>query len=59
MKKFYVQMNVGMAKYCVNYHNGTSKHADGSEFFELQIFKNKKQFDKFIATLRQNGYAEI
>jgi hypothetical protein len=57
-RKFYTQTNVGTAKYLVNHHDGIKKHDDGSEFFDVTIFKNKKKFDQFVATLKSNGYKE-
>ena len=43
--------NVGRAKYVVNYSNGDKKHKDGSEFFDIAIFKSKKAKDQFITEL--------
>jgi hypothetical protein len=48
--------NVGTAKYLVNFHDGISKHQDGSAFFDIRIFKNKKSKERFINELHQNGY---
>jgi len=42
--------NVGTAKYVVNYYTG-KKHNDGSDFYEMKIFKNKKKKDLFIKEL--------
>ena len=50
---------VGMAKYLVNYHDGIKKHNDGSDFFDIEIFKNKKKLKTFIVELVNNGYIEI
>ena len=58
MKKFYTQNNIGKAKYIVNYHNGEKKHGDGSDFFDIAIFQNKKKLDKFVLDLQYNGYKE-
>lgn len=58
MKKFNCQYNVGKTKYSVNYHDGVQKHEDGSEFFGIAIFRNKKKFNKFISQLRKDGYTE-
>lgn len=58
MKRFYIQNNIGMAKYLVSYHNGEKKHNDGSDFFDIAIFKNKKKLAKFILDLRSNCYLE-
>lgn len=48
MKTGTILHNVGHAKYVVNYSDGTKKHADGSEFFDVAIFKNKKKMEAFI-----------
>jgi len=43
--------NVGKAKYVVSYCDGTKHHADGSDFYDIAIFKNKKHKDVFIKLL--------
>lgn len=58
MKRFYVQYNVGTVKYLVNYHDGIKKHSDGSDFFDISLFNNKKKLAKFIRNLKNNGYVE-
>jgi hypothetical protein len=45
------QQNVGHAKYVVNYYTG-KKHQDGSDFYDIRIFTNKREKDKFVAMLR-------
>ena len=57
-KRFNVMYGVGMAKYLVNYHDGIKKHNDGSDFFDIEIFKNKKKLNAFIVGLVNNGYIE-
>jgi hypothetical protein len=57
-KTFYVQYNVGHAKYVVNHHDGVKRHPDGSIFFDATIFKNKEKLSKFLAGLRKSGYSE-
>lgn len=59
MKKYYIQNNIGKAKYVVNYHNGIAKHYDGSEFFDITIFKNKIKLNKFVKELKKDGFIEI
>lgn len=56
MKRFNTQMNIGKAKYVVNFHDGEKKHRDGSDFFDIEIFKNKRLFEKFINGLKRQGY---
>ncbi len=43
-------MNVGNAKYVVSYCTG-KKHSDGSDFYDIAIFSNRKKKDAFIAAL--------
>ena len=58
-KKRFKQMdNVGKAKYTINFHDGKSKHKDGSDFFDLRIFKNKPSLEKFKKDLLKKGYKE-
>jgi hypothetical protein len=44
--------NVGHAKYVVNYHTGKKFHADGSPFYDIAIFSNKRLKDRFVKSLR-------
>jgi hypothetical protein len=57
-KVFYIQYRIGHAKYLVNFHDGIKKHPDGSDFFDIAIFKNKKKLQDFIDNLQNNGYGE-
>jgi hypothetical protein len=56
MKQFYRQDNIGHAKYTISFHNGIDKHKDGSDFFGIKIFKNKKKMFAFVDELQRNGY---
>ena len=58
-KKYNTQFNVGKAKYVVNYHDGVKKHKDGSNFYDIAIFKNKKDFEAFLTKLSNEGYREM
>ena len=58
MKSFNIMDNIGKVKYVVNYHDGEQKHRDGSNFFDIKTFKNKKKRDVFVKDLRKNGYTE-
>ena len=42
--------NVGKAKYVVNYCTGKT-HSDGSDFYDMRIFKNKKIKDRFVKSM--------
>jgi len=56
MKRFNVQYGIGKSKYVVNFHDGEKKHRDGSDFYDIAIFKNKKDLNGFIAGLSNDGY---
>ena len=58
MKKYYVQYNVGKAKYVVSSHNGIDTHKDGSPFYGIDIFKNKLKLKACIDKLKKEGYTE-
>jgi len=57
-KSYNTQMNVGKAKYVVNYHDGKKTHGDGSPFYDVAIFSNKKVFADFVKNLKRQGYTE-
>ena len=56
MKTYFIQYNIGKAKYCLNFHDGEKKHKDGSNFFDLNIFSNKKKLNAKIKELELQGY---
>lgn len=56
MKTFNFIQNVGRAKYIINYHDGVKKHKDGSDFFDINIFSNKKDFFRRMDELQKEGY---
>ena len=58
MKNYYLMTNVGLAKYVLNYHDGVKKHADGSNFYDIAIFKNKQKLQAKIDELVKEGYKE-
>ena len=45
--------NVGTAKYVVSWHTN-KKHKDGSDFYDVKIFRNKKEKEKFIKELNKS-----
>lgn len=57
MKTFYTVNNVGRAKYTVSYHNGIKAHNDGSDFYDIAIFSNKKKLNTFVKELKNEGYS--
>lgn len=56
MSKRFHCTNIDRAKYTVSFHDGVNKHKDGSDFFDLRLFTNKKNRDKFIKHLLMEGY---
>jgi len=56
MKKYNIMFNVGCIKYLVNYHDGIKTHKDGSPFYDIATFKNKKKLDSFENELLKDGY---
>jgi hypothetical protein len=58
IKTFNTQQGIGKAKYVINYHDGIKKHKDGSDFFDIEIYKNKIDFEKGIADLKRQGYIQ-
>lgn len=55
-KVYYVQENIGKAKYVVNHHDGEKAHRDGSPFFDVSLFTNKRKRDGFIRELTRKGF---
>lgn len=59
MKRFNIKYNIGKAKYVVNFFDGKKKkHKDGSDFFDIAIFNNKKKLRNFVTDLRLSGYTD-
>ena len=56
MKTFYIQYNIGKCKYVVCFHDGIKKHKDGSNFFDIRTFKNKKKLKTFTDSLIKDNY---
>lgn len=57
-KIYYEQWMGGSIKYTVNYHDGLKTHKDGSPFYDISIFKNKKKKNDFIRELISQGYRD-
>lgn len=57
-KEYYLQRNIGKAKYVVNFHDGVSTHKDGSAFYDIRIFRNKPAVESFVKELSSKGYKE-
>ena len=58
-KKFRVNLHpIGKAKYSIVVHDGKSTHKDGSPFWGINIFKNKKDLAKAIKDYTKKGYVK-
>ncbi len=57
-KTFRIMFNIGKSKYVVNFCDGQKAHRDGSPFFDIRIFKNKRIMASFITDLKHQGYSE-
>ena len=55
-KRFKQQNGIGKSKYTISYHDGKKKHKDGSDFFDIKIFKNKPELEAFKKALLQKGF---
>jgi hypothetical protein len=58
-KQFRTQLNIGRVKYTISDHDGISTHKDGSPFFGIYCFSNKKKFQAKIKKLLSENYQEI
>lgn len=56
MKQYNITYNVGKVKYLVNFHDGKKKHKDGSNFYDISCFSNKKKMNEFVSMLLKDGY---
>jgi hypothetical protein len=57
-KSFKVNPPIGKAKYSISSHNGSSTHNDGSDFWDIKIFKNKVDLEKGIKDFKSKGFVE-
>ena len=57
-KSFNVMANVGKVRHMVNFHDGKQTPRDGSPFFDVRTFSNKRARDRFTAQLLKEGYSE-
>jgi len=55
-KLYYQQDGVGKAKYTISYYDGKKTHKDGSPFYDIATFKNKKDLKSYIEKLESEGY---
>ena len=57
-KAFKINPPIGKAKYSISAHNGVSKHKDGSDFWDILIFKNKADLERRAKYFRSEKYIE-
>ena len=55
-KRYNIMYRVGRIKYLVSFHDGIQEHKDGSPFFDIKIFRNIKDLEKFEKELLGSGY---
>jgi len=58
-KLFNIQHNIGRVKYVLNFHDGIQTHKDGSPFWGIFTFSNKKLLNNKIKQLKKEGYREV
>ena len=58
MKEYHVDYNIWKTKYLVSFHDWISKHKDGSLFFDVRLFTNKKDLNTFTKELHEQQYTE-
>ena len=58
MKTYHQQYGIGRAKYTVSFCDGVQTHKDGSRFYGIAIFRNKRKLAKFLKGLHDQGYVE-
>jgi hypothetical protein len=57
-KAFKINPPIGSSKYSISAHNGVSKHKDGSDFWDILIFKNKADLERRAKYFRGEKYIE-
>jgi len=57
-KVYKILNNIGGSKYCISFHDGVKQHKDGSDFYDVKLTNNKKEFNTFVKDLNKKGYKE-
>lgn len=57
-KVYNIMYGIGSSRYVVNFHDGVKTHSDGSPFFDIAIYGNKRKMQAFVNRLRKIGYRE-
>lgn len=58
-KKFYEMYGIGTTKYSVHMHDGVQTHQDGSPFYGIALFRNRRKKDQYVRELKRQGYVCI
>ncbi len=53
-----IRYGIGKVKYVVNFWDGHSTHRDGSKFYDIMCFSNKRKMQAFCRSLKKDGYVE-
>ena len=56
MKKYMVNPQIGKVKHSISWYDGIQKHKDGSDFYAINTFKNKKNLAIFEKSLINQGF---
>lgn len=57
-KVFKINPPIGSTKYSISYHDGNKKHKDGSDFYDIETFKNKLDLEKAIKKYTSDGFVK-
>ena len=55
MSTYTINPTIGTVKHSISWNDGIKKHKDGSDFYDINIFKNKKELKLFEKTLISKG----
>jgi hypothetical protein len=58
MKQYEQKNNIGKAKYTISKSDGVQTHKDGSLFWDIAIFKNKKNLNNYIEKIESEGFVK-
>lgn len=57
-QKEYNTLTLRRGQHTVNFFGGVKRHPDGSKFFDMRVFKNKRDADSFEKDLKKQGFKE-
>ena len=59
MKTYKIDYNIGKIRYVLSYNDGIKTYQDGSLFYDVRCFSNKKHLDRMVKGLIKDGYKLI